>query len=312
MIRGQRQQKFSFLLEDATKDFNVQSYIKQTAQNYWSMLYLEFQRKMPFFFSDKHELFRRHVDNENRYSNFNTVITRDEVKKEIQLALGSITCPTHCLKSIRGRRGRPGQTGPPGKHGPRGSPGQRGLRGEKGTQGERGPQGRKGDQGPPGPKGDPGKSISAPVIVSSPISRVVNETSTASFQCIATGNPTPEVIWLKNNGSHLAGKRIKKSPGGLMIQDVTSQDSGMYTCKASNILGVMTSSATLTVQGLFLLGYVCFALHFPFVLKLKVILFPYKLQCASSMLVLQWGYTQTKYSQYFPRRGFSRSPSQMW
>ena len=248
---------------------------------------LRISKEDAIFFSDKHELFRRHVDNENRYSNFNTVITRDEVKKEIQLALGSFTCPTHCLKSIRGRRGRPGRTGPPGKHGPRGSPGQRGLRGEKGTQGERGPEGPKGDQGPPGPKGDPGKSISAPVIVSSPVSRVVNETSTASFQCIATGNPTPEVIWLKNNGSHLAGKRIKKSPGGLMIQDVTSQDSGMYTCKASNILGVMTSSATLTVQGLFLLGYVCFPLHFPFVLKLKVILFPFKLQCASSMLILQ-------------------------
>lgn len=207
------------------------------------------------------------MENEDRDSNSNTVITRDDVKKEIQLALSSLSCPMHCLKSIRGRRGRPGKTGPPGKHGPKGSPGQRGLRGEKGIQGEPGPQGPKGDQGPPGPKGDPGKSISAPVIVSSLVSRVVNETSTASFQCIATGNPTPEVIWLKNNGSNLAGKRIRKSRGSLMIQDVTSQDSGMYTCKARNILGAMTSSATLTVQGLLLLGFVCYPLHFPLVLK---------------------------------------------
>ena len=34
-----------------------------------------------------------------------------------------------------------------------------------------------------------------------------------------------------------------------MIKDVTSQDGGMYTCKAANILGVITSSAMLTVQG---------------------------------------------------------------
>ena len=139
--------------------------------------------------------------------------------------------------------------GPPGKHGPRGPPGQQGLRGEKGAQGEKGLPGPKGDQGPPGPKGDPGESISAPKIVSPPVSLVVNETGEASLQCEVEGNPTPEVTWLKRNSSLLATKRIMKLRGSLMIRDVTSHDSGMYTCKARNILGVMSSSATLTVQG---------------------------------------------------------------
>ena len=155
----------------------------------------------------------------------------------------------HCPKSIRGRRGKPGYRGPPGKHGPPGPRGLQGPEGEKGSQGDQGPQGPKGDQGPQGPKGDPGESISAPSIVTPPVSTVVNRTGTASFQCEVRGNPEPEVTWLKQNSSLSANKRIFKSGGGLVITDVMSQDGGIYTCSARNILGVQTSSATLTVQG---------------------------------------------------------------
>ena len=42
-----------------------------------------------------------------------------------------------------------------------------------------------------------------------------------------------------------------------MIRDVTSQDGGVYTCRAKNILGVVTSSATLIVQGNFFLIFHC-------------------------------------------------------
>ena len=156
----------------------------------------------------------------------------------------------HCPKGIRGKRGRPG---PPGKHGPPGPHGPQGPKGNKGTQGDQGPPGLKGDQGPQGPKGDPGESISAPSIVSPPMSMVVNETGIASLQCQVKGNPTPQVTWLKENSSLSFDKQSLQSRGGLMIRDVTSQDEGEYTCEARNILGVVTSSATLTVQGKYLL-----------------------------------------------------------
>ena len=48
---------------------------------------------------------------------------------------------------------------------------------------DQGPSGPSGDQGPQGPKGDPGESISAPSIVSPPMSMVVNETGIASLRC---------------------------------------------------------------------------------------------------------------------------------
>ena len=189
------------------------------------------------------------MGNINKKSNTTDTIIREATKKEVQLALSSLACTVHCPKIGRGRRGRPGHRGPPGKHGRPGPPGPQGIRGEKGAQGDQGPPGPKGDQGPQGPKGDPGESISAPSIVSPPVSFVANETGEASFQCEVKGNPEPQVTWLKQNSSLLADKRIVQSRGGLMIANLTSQDGGIYTCEARNILGTRRSSATLTVQG---------------------------------------------------------------
>ena len=153
------------------------------------------------------------------------MISRDEIKKEVQLVLSNLACKVRCPKNTRGRRGRPGQRRPPGPPGP------------------------KGDQGPQGPKGDPGKTISAPSIVSPLTPTVVNETDVASFQCKVRGNPKPQITWLKQSYSLPANKRIVQSRGTLMIRDVTPQDGGMYTYQAKNLLGVVTSSAILTVQG---------------------------------------------------------------
>ena len=194
------------------------------------------------YISDTHIRQKRRVQNK-RDANVSETFSRDVIRKEIQLALGSRACKIHCPKGTRRRRGRPG---PPGKHG---SPGPQGPQGPKGTQGDQGPPGSRGDQGPQGPKGDPGESISAPSIVSPLLSMVVNETGVASLQCEVKGNPVPQIKWLKDNTSLPADKRIVQSHGGLMIKDVTSQEGGMYTCVASNILGSVKTSANLTVQG---------------------------------------------------------------
>ena len=190
---------------------------------------------------------KRNAKNVNKKSNVSNIISKEDVKREVKLAMINLACMAHCPKGVRGRRGRPG---PPGKRGPAGP---QGPQGPNGPQGDQEPPGPKGDQGPQGPKGDPGESISAPSFVSPPMSMVVNETGIASLQCEVKGNPVPQVTWLKENSSLPTDRRIMQSRGGLMIRDVTSQDGGVYTCRAKNILGVVTSSATLTVQGNFLL-----------------------------------------------------------
>ena len=196
------------------------------------------------FLTELHIRYKRRVQTNVKKTNVSDTIDRDAIKTEVRLAMSSLTCNVHCPKSIRGRRGRPGHRGPPGKHGP---PGPQGIQGPKGNQGTKGIQGPPGPKGPPGVKGDPGKSISAPSIVAPPMSMVVNETGTASFQCQVEGNPEPKVTWLKKNTSLLVDKRIVPSRGGLVIADLTSQDDGMYTCIARNTLGVMKASSALHV-----------------------------------------------------------------
>ena len=178
--------------------------------------------------AEKYTRQKRNIGSSKKESNDSKMISRDEIKKEVQLVLSNLACKVRCPKNTRGRRGRHGERGPAGPQGPPG------------------PQG---DPGPKGPKGDPGKTISAPSIVSPPKPTVVNETDIASFHCKVRGNPKPQISWLKQNASLPASKRIVQSRGTLMIRDVTSQDGGMYTCQAKNLLGVVTSSATLTVQG---------------------------------------------------------------
>ena len=190
--------------------------------------------------------YKRQVKNTDGRSNGSVTIDREAIRKEVRLAIKSQACSVHCPKSIRGRRGRSGQRGPPGKHGPPGPQGVKGLQGNQGLQGIQGPPG---PMGPPGAKGEPGQSISAPSIVTPPIPIVVNETGTASFQCEVEGNPQPKVIWLRDNSSLLADKRVVSTGGGLIINDVMLKDDGTYTCEARNVLGVMTSLARLTVQG---------------------------------------------------------------
>ena len=201
---------------------------------------------MRLLFAEPHSRNKRSLKSKNKKSNTSVIFSRDDIKREVQLAMSSLACKVNCPKGIRGRRGK---TGRRGKQGPPGPQGPQGRKGNRGAQGDQGPPGPKGDQGPQGPKGDPGESISAPSIVSPPMSVVVNETDIASLQCKVKGNPAPQVTWLKQNSSISLDKRIVQSRGGLMIRDVTSQDGGVYTCRARNILGVMISSATLTVQG---------------------------------------------------------------
>ena len=148
-----------------------------------------------------------------------------------------------CSRGRRGRKGSQGITGPPGRAGKQGVMGPSGIRGEKGIKGDIGPPGI------PGIKGEPGESISAPKVTISPaLQATVNESNTAALFCSATGNPTPQLSWVRINGS-LPSNRINMTSDGLMrIDDVRLEDAGKYKCMAHNILGKDENAANLVVQ----------------------------------------------------------------
>ena len=157
-------------------------------------------------------------------------------------------------KGTRGRRGQKGRTGNKGDKGimgPPGKSGKQGIMGPVGLKGETGMKGQKGDigsTGMPGTKGEPGQSISSPAVVVSPVTLTVNEGGSASFQCSASGNPEPAIVWSKvDNQSEIAQSAV--SGGKLQLKQVTGNDSGLYQCSATNILGKLREVVRLTVNG---------------------------------------------------------------
>ncbi|XP_031552111.1 roundabout homolog 1-like isoform X2 [Actinia tenebrosa] len=161
-------------------------------------------------------------------------------------------------KGSTGKRGQPGRRGKRGPQGPMGRPGRSGKQGMMGPTGLKGDKGERGDPGPrgvAGRDGRPGQSISSPEVQVSPPLLIVNESDTAVLHCGWSGNPTPVIGWRRVGGlldktrsvldAGLAG--VARSHN-LEIRNVSSNDSGVYECKGSNILGQANQTATLLVN----------------------------------------------------------------
>ena len=88
---------------------------------------------------------------------------------------------------------------------------------------------------------------------------ISDETENVTFVCQAVGEPAPNISWYLNgvmiNVSGNSSKYLIMSrslnttttEGSLTVYNVTSSDVGTYTCSASNIIGIVTSSGILTV-----------------------------------------------------------------
>ncbi|CAF98159.1 unnamed protein product, partial [Tetraodon nigroviridis] len=96
-------------------------------------------------------------------------------------------------------------------------------------------------------------SGAAPTFTSPPSDQTVTDGNRALFTCQTSGAPKPAITWRKGlqvlaSGSVQVPRFTLLQSGGLEIQPISFQDSGAYTCIASNSEGSINATATLTVM----------------------------------------------------------------
>ncbi|KAJ7383467.1 hypothetical protein OS493_027628 [Desmophyllum pertusum] len=81
-----------------------------------------------------------------------------------------------------------------------------------------------------------------------PVNVTVNESSSASFQCNASGDPKPVVTWFKDGTQLTTGGRIVIGGDSLTVLSTVASDAGQYSCNVSNGLSSHVGIAHLFVQ----------------------------------------------------------------
>lgn len=106
--------------------------------------------------------------------------------------------------------------------------------------------------------------IGKPAFQTLPDDAQVHERLNVTFDCFATGVPTPTISWIFNNSvtidpsegnKYFIGPFGNKDYGSLTVYDLQYSDAGIYTCVANNTHGSLSQSVTLDVQGMYVYVY---------------------------------------------------------
>ncbi len=87
-----------------------------------------------------------------------------------------------------------------------------------------------------------------PKFTKSPQDVLVEENEDVEFRCEATGDPSPTIIWKREEGQIPAGRAQFLQDNSLKIERVKVADEGIYICRAENTVGYVEALARLTVH----------------------------------------------------------------
>ena len=93
----------------------------------------------------------------------------------------------------------------------------------------------------------------SPQIIEPPKSQSVTEGYPVNLSCVASGIPTPTLVWTFNNGDLPSGinQTDHEEESFLVLPSVMKRMNGTYKCTAKNRVNTTSSSATLRVYGKF-------------------------------------------------------------
>lgn len=99
--------------------------------------------------------------------------------------------------------------------------------------------------------GEP-QQFQAPTFLTESMSKTVNEGETITLDCVANGNPKPQIKWLRNGEDIEINESNSKfqiiGTGSLRIVSVAETDAGNYQCRASNSMESADIEISLLVQ----------------------------------------------------------------
>ncbi|XP_075689566.1 hemicentin-1 [Rhinoderma darwinii] len=88
-----------------------------------------------------------------------------------------------------------------------------------------------------------------PIMIVHPIDTTVNAGGTVVLNCQAEGEPEPDIVWSRVSHPISGDNRFNRlSNGSLQIVAARKEDTSIYECKATNIMGSKVVKASFTVQ----------------------------------------------------------------
>ncbi|XP_055967270.1 vascular endothelial growth factor receptor 2 isoform X1 [Sorex fumeus] len=91
----------------------------------------------------------------------------------------------------------------------------------------------------------------APLITGNLENQTASIGETIEVSCTASGNPSPQIIWFKDNETLVedSGIVLKDGNRNLTIRRVRKEDEGLYTCQACSVLGCAKVEAFFIIEG---------------------------------------------------------------
>ena len=90
-----------------------------------------------------------------------------------------------------------------------------------------------------------------PSFQTTPTDQTVLKGTSAILTCAATGEPKPTITWTYEGGQLPTNSQEDTRTGTLTIISVTNdnKNEGTFTCTATNLVGSISSTARLTIEG---------------------------------------------------------------